>query len=111
MTLAIFGCSTVLVACFLALVPRHRTWYTALGAGTLYGYLLHGFVIQAANHWHWSRNDWFHRPLGAITVTVVAAVVVTALCTAPVRRVFRPVFEPRMDWAFRQREPAPPKSG
>ncbi|MGW5972707.1 acyltransferase family protein [Streptomyces sp. NPDC055186] len=111
MTLALFGCSTVLVACFLALVPRRRTWYTALGAGTLYGYLLHGFVIQAANHWHWSRNDWFHQPLGKITVTLVAAVAVTALCTAPVRRIFRAVVEPGMGWAFRRREPAPPTSG
>ncbi|MFE7815593.1 acyltransferase family protein [Streptomyces sp. NPDC057433] len=107
MTLAIFGCSAVLVACFVALVPRRRTWFTALGAGTLYGYLMHGFFIQAANHWHWSRNDWFHTPLGEITVTAIAAVVVTALCTAPVRKVFRVAFEPKMDWAFRQQAPAP----
>ncbi|WP_079105103.1 acyltransferase family protein [Streptomyces prasinopilosus] len=106
MTLAIFGCSTVLVAAFVALVPRRRTWFTALGAGTLYGYLLHGFFIQAANHWHWSRNDWFHAPLGTVTVTAIAAVVVTGLCTAPVRRIFRAVFEPKMDWAFRRQTPA-----
>ncbi|WAX76406.1 acyltransferase family protein [Streptomyces sp. KMM 9044] len=106
MTLAIFGCSAVLVACFVALVPRRRTWFTALGAGTLYGYLLHGFFIQAANHWHWSRNDWFHTPVGETAVTAIAAVVVTALCTAPVRKVFRPVFEPKMDRAFRQQVPA-----
>ncbi|MFJ5265207.1 acyltransferase family protein [Streptomyces sp. NPDC088387] len=102
MTLALFGCSTILVACFLAWVPGRRTWFTALGAGTLYGYLLHGFFIQAANHWHWSRHDWFHRPLGAVTVSLVAGVVVTALCTAPVRRLFRCVVEPRMEWAFRR---------
>ncbi|CAM5457488.1 acyltransferase family protein [Streptomyces hirsutus] len=106
MTLAVFGCSTVLVAAFVALVPRRRTWFTALGAGTLYGYLLHGFFIQAANHWHWSHNDWFHTPLGTITVTAIAAVVVTALCTAPVRRIFRAAFEPEMDWAFRRQPPA-----
>jgi fucose 4-O-acetylase-like acetyltransferase len=102
MTLALFGCSLTLVACFLAWVPGRRTWFTALGAGTLYGYLLHGFAVQAGNHWHWSRLDWTHRPLGEITVTLVAAVVVTALCTPPVRRVFRPVMEPTMAWAFRR---------
>ncbi|MER6672890.1 acyltransferase family protein [Streptomyces sp. NPDC000983] len=101
MTLAVFGCSMILVACFLAWVPGRRTWFTALGAATLYGYLLHGFVIQAANHWHWSRLDWFHRPLGEIFVSLVAALVVTLLCTAPVRRVLRFALEPRMDWAFR----------
>ncbi|MFF7333592.1 acyltransferase family protein [Streptomyces sp. NPDC008150] len=107
MTLALFGCSTVLVAAFLALVPRRRTWFTALGAGTLYGYLLHGFVIQAANHWHWSAHAWTHRPLGEIAATLVAGSVVTVLCTPPVQRVFRFVMEPRMDWAFR-RESAKP---
>jgi fucose 4-O-acetylase-like acetyltransferase len=102
MTLALFGCSLTLAACFLAWVPGRRTWFTALGAGTLYGYLLHGFVIQAANHWHWSHLAWTHTPLGKITVSVIAAVTVTALCTSPVRRVFRCVVEPRMDWALRR---------
>ncbi|WSQ15737.1 acyltransferase family protein [Streptomyces sp. NBC_01231] len=102
MTLATFGCSLTLVACFFAWVPGRRTWFTALGAGTLYGYLLHGFIVQAANHWHWSNHDWAPAPLGEIAVSVVAATVVTALCTAPVRRVFRCVMEPTMAWAFRR---------
>ncbi|RZM85802.1 acyltransferase family protein, partial [Streptomyces alfalfae] len=46
MTLAMFGCSVVLVACFFAWVPRRRQWFTVLGAGTLYGYLLHGFLAK-----------------------------------------------------------------
>ncbi|MEU5595188.1 acyltransferase family protein [Streptomyces sp. NPDC020298] len=102
MTLAVFGCSLTLVACFLAWVPGRRTWFTALGAGTLYGYLLHGFVVQAANHWNWSRFGRPHDPLGELAVTLVAGLVVTALCTAPVRRVFRCVVEPRLDRAFRR---------
>ncbi|MDN0200812.1 acyltransferase family protein [Streptomyces sp. S.PNR 29] len=101
MTLATFGCSMVLVTCFLALVPRRRTWFTALGAGTLYGYLLHGFFAQGAKFWGWYDPVWIHQPLGEITVTLVAAALVTALCTPPVRRVFRCVMEPGMDWAFR----------
>ncbi|MFJ9244521.1 acyltransferase family protein [Streptomyces sp. NPDC101776] len=102
MTLALFACSTLLVGCFLALVPRRRTWFTALGAGTLYGYLLHGFLAQGAKSWGWYGPSWVHGPLGEITVTVVAAAVVTALCTAPVRRVFRCVTEPELRWAFRR---------
>ncbi|MFF4896303.1 acyltransferase family protein [Streptomyces sp. NPDC001068] len=100
-TLAVFGCSVMLAACFLAWVPGRRTWFTALGAGTLYGYLLHGFVAQTAGPAHWYDAARTHGPLGAVTATLVAAVVVTLLCTPPVRRVFRFVLEPRMEWAFR----------
>ncbi|MGW0613680.1 acyltransferase family protein [Streptomyces sp. NPDC002788] len=102
MTLATFGCSLVLVACFLAWVPGRRAWFTVLGAGTLYGYLLHGFVAQGAKFWGWYEPAWVHRPVGEIVVTVAAALLVTALCTPPVRRLFRWVMEPDMAWAFRR---------
>ncbi|MFF3637120.1 acyltransferase family protein [Streptomyces sp. NPDC002250] len=104
MTAALFGCSVTLTACFFAWVPGRRLWFTTLGAGTLYGYLLHGFFVQAANHWHWAGHLWPHTPVGEITVSVLAAALVTVLCAPPVRRVFRFALEPRMDWAFR---PAP----
>ncbi|MGW7237762.1 acyltransferase family protein [Streptomyces sp. NPDC054804] len=104
MTLAVFGCSLVLAACFLAWVPGRRTWFTTLGAGTLYGYLLHGFVAQSAKPAHWYDPAWMNGPLGAVTATLAAAAVVTVLCTPPVRRVFRFVMEPEMEWAFRARQ-------
>ncbi|MFC9685228.1 acyltransferase family protein [Streptomyces sp. NPDC056948] len=102
MTLVIFGCSLVLVACFLSWVPGRRAWFTVLGAGTLYGYLLHGFVAQGSKFWGWYEPEWVHRPLGELVVAAVAAVVVTALCTPPVRRLFRGVMEPEMAWVFRR---------
>ncbi|WP_372504346.1 MULTISPECIES: acyltransferase family protein [Streptomyces] len=102
MTLALFGCSTVLAVCFLAWVPGRRMWFTALGAGTLYGYLLHGFVAQGSKFWGWYDLAWIHGPLGEITVTLVAAVIVTVLCTPPVRRAFRCAMEPKVAWAFRR---------
>lgn len=104
-TPATFGCSVVLVACFLACVPGRRTWFTALGAGTLYGYLLHGFVQQSAGPAHWYAPAWIHQPLGAVAVTLAAALTVTLLCTPPVRRLFRCVMEPNAEWAFRRRAP------
>ncbi|GGZ71631.1 acyltransferase family protein [Streptomyces echinoruber] len=102
MTLALFGCSLVLTACFFSWVPRRRMWFTSLGAGTLYGYLLHGFLVKAGEYRGWFDHAWLHRPLGEISVTVLAAVAVTLLCTPPVRRVFRCVMEPEMRWAFQQ---------
>ncbi|MEU1011748.1 acyltransferase family protein [Streptomyces sp. NPDC005890] len=102
MALAMMGCSLVLTACFFAWVPRRRMWFTALGAGTLYGYLLHGFLVKFGDYRGWFEHPWLHRPLGEILVTVLAGAAVTVLCTGPVRRVFRFAMEPRMEWAFRQ---------
>ncbi|MFD7462719.1 acyltransferase family protein [Streptomyces sp. NPDC059868] len=102
MVLAMFGCSLVLTACFFAWVPRRHLWFTALGAGTLYGYLLHGFVVKAGEYRGWFDHAWLHRPLGEIFVSVLAAIGVTLLCTKPVQRVFRFAMEPRMEWAFKQ---------
>ncbi|MEV6318291.1 acyltransferase family protein [Streptomyces sp. NPDC051776] len=103
MTLALFGCSMVLVACFFAWVPRRKMWFTALGAGTLYGYLLHGFLAKGSRFWGWfDTYEWLRTPLGAIAVTIIAAAVVTVLCTRPVQRMFRFAMEPRMEWAFKK---------
>ncbi|MFF3610511.1 acyltransferase family protein [Streptomyces sp. NPDC002580] len=102
MTLALFGCSLVLTACFFAWVPRRTMWFTALGAGTLYGYLLHGFVVRASRTWNWFDHGWVQTPLGEVLVTVVAAALVTVLCTLPVQRMFRFAMEPRMTWAFKR---------
>ncbi|MGW5864982.1 acyltransferase family protein [Streptomyces sp. NPDC055239] len=102
MTLAMFGCSVILVACFFAWVPGRKLWFTALGAGTLYGYLLHGFLAKGSRFWDWYELDWLHTPLGEITVTLAAASVITVLCTPPVQRLFRFAMEPDMEWAFKK---------
>ncbi|WP_421108702.1 acyltransferase family protein [Streptomyces sp. NEAU-S77] len=101
MTFALFGCSMVLTACFFAWVPGRTMWFTALGAGTLYGYLLHGLLIKGSHFAGWYDPSWLHTPAGAIAVTVIAAVVVTALCSPLVQRTLRFAMEPRMEWAFR----------
>ncbi|MEV6752082.1 acyltransferase family protein [Streptomyces sp. NPDC051214] len=103
MTLALFGCSAILTACFFAWVPRRKMWFTVLGAGTLYGYLLHGFLAKGSRFWGWFENyDWMHTPVGQVIVSLVAAAVVTLLCTPPVQRMFRFAMEPKMEWAFKR---------
>ncbi|MFE1956196.1 acyltransferase family protein [Streptomyces sp. NPDC059524] len=102
MTLALFGCSMVLTACFFAWVPGRKMWFTVLGAGTLYGYLLHGFLAKGSRFWGWFDAEWIHKPLGEIAVTVIAGTVVTLLCTPPVQRAFRFAMEPKMEWAFKK---------
>ncbi|MES4891986.1 acyltransferase family protein [Streptomyces sp. NPDC096012] len=102
MTLAVFGCAVLLTACFLSWVPGRRTWFTALGAGTLYGYLLHGFVVKTTVYTGGFDLARRHGAVGALAVTVLAAAAVTLLCTRPVQRVFRFAMEPKLEWAFKQ---------
>ncbi|MEW9520791.1 acyltransferase family protein [Streptomyces tubercidicus] len=102
MTLAMFGCSLVLVACFFAWIPGRTMWCTALGAGTLYGYLLHGFLAKGSRFWDWYDNPWMHTPWGAVLLTLIAGTVVTLLCTPPIQRTFRWAMEPKMTWAFKK---------
>ncbi|MFE5813942.1 acyltransferase family protein [Streptomyces sp. NPDC056479] len=111
MTPVLFVCSLLLVACFLSWVPGRRMWCTVLGAGTLYGYLLHGFLAQGAKYGGWYDPAWIHRPLGAVVVTLVAATAVTLLCTPPVRRLLRFVVEPDLRWLFRREAPERPGTG
>ncbi|MFF5345776.1 acyltransferase family protein [Streptomyces althioticus] len=99
---ATLGCSLVTTVCFLAWVPRRRMWFTSLGAGTVYGYLLHAFLVRAGNYTDFYDQPALHEPLGVLGLTVFAAAAVTLLCTRPVQRALRCVVEPRMDWAFRR---------
>ncbi|WP_406450072.1 acyltransferase family protein [Streptomyces sp. NBC_00876] len=103
MTLALFGCAVLLTAGFLAWVPRRHMWFTVLGAGTICGYLLHGFLVKGADYAGvFDRNEWLVSPTGLVLVTLAASAGVTLLCTPPVRRVLRCVTEPDMNWAFRR---------
>lgn len=101
MYLAIFGCGLVLTVCFLSWVPRRHMWFTALGAGTLYAYLLHIYPIKASREFEWYDMSWVDHPLSRVGITVLAAVGMTLLCTAPVRRTFKFVMEPELNWFFR----------
>ncbi|MFF2188107.1 acyltransferase family protein [Streptomyces sp. NPDC058155] len=106
MTFALFGSSVVLTAAFLAWVPRRKMWFTALGAGTICGYLLHGFLVKGAVYSGiFDTNVWLTEPAGRVFLTLLAGVAMTLLCTPPVRRLFRFATEPEMKWAFR-RDPA-----
>ncbi|GAB2611492.1 acyltransferase family protein [Streptomyces capparidis] len=107
-SLGLLAGSSLLVAAFLAWVPRRRTWFTALGEGTLYTYLLHGLVIRTAAWEGWYDRPFWHTPAGELAVTALAVALALALSSPPVRRALRPLVEPRLDWAFRRTPPAPP---
>lgn len=94
------------VAAFLAVVPRRRTWFTALGEGTVYCYLLHGLLTRTASAL--GVGDHLDNPFGVAAIIVVAALVATALMTSPVRRATQWLVEPRVSWLFRRDPPPAP---
>jgi fucose 4-O-acetylase-like acetyltransferase len=94
----VLACAVAATAAFLALVPRRRSRLTALGEGTMYAYLLHGFVVKGA--------VFAGVHIGFAATTGAAALLALGLCSRPVRRVFRGVVEPDLRWLFRR--PPPP---
>jgi fucose 4-O-acetylase-like acetyltransferase len=92
----------------LSLVPKRRSWTTRLGGRTIYTDLLHGYVLLVLS----LHFDVFNRVerfgVLAVIMTIVGAVILAnLLMTAFVAKVFRPVFEPRLTWLFREMPPHP----
>ena len=101
----------------LSLVPRRRSWTTALGGRTFYCYLIHGYIIVYLQLP--VRGLRPHRPVRRRgrdrLLSLVAVIVANLLMTKPVATVFRPIFEPKLNWLFRetrgnaQPRPTPPE--
>ncbi|WP_326690010.1 hypothetical protein OIE63_24585 [Streptomyces sp. NBC_01795] len=91
---ALFGIGAVLVAAFLALAPSRRTGFTALGACSLYPFLLHGLVIKAVEGFGWYQAVVAGGLLAVAGTTVVAGLLAALLSAPQLRRVLRPLTEP-----------------
>jgi fucose 4-O-acetylase-like acetyltransferase len=97
--LVLLGSAMVLAVAFLMLMPRGAHWFTAFGGATMYIYLLHSFVLfpfRESGVLEGPQPFWV---LPAMIVFCVGVSVVLSL--GPVRRVFRPLVEPRAAWLFR----------
>jgi fucose 4-O-acetylase-like acetyltransferase len=98
--LGLYAVGIVLTFAVLAVVPTGRHWFTAVGAASLYVYLLHGFVVRAAaksgllDH----VTSW---PLVALVV-VAAFLLALLLGSAPVRRLTRPLVEPSLGFLLKR---------
>ncbi|MCS5719248.1 acyltransferase family protein [Herbiconiux sp. CPCC 205763] len=94
--------AVVLIFAFLTLVPRRTTWFSPLGQATMYVYLLHTFVlypIRESGMLDGPQSDLLL--IGMILFSILIAVV---LSTPIVRRIFRPLVEPRARWLFAERD-------
>ena len=90
--------AVILTVAFLAVVPTRRTWFTRLGAATMYAYLLHGFVTLFLAY-----QGWYYRISGVqvLLVTAGCGALAVILSADRMRRAFRWAVEPRLDWLFR----------
>ncbi|MBB6170249.1 fucose 4-O-acetylase-like acetyltransferase [Nocardiopsis mwathae] len=93
-----------LTAAFLSLTPRRTTWYTRLGALTMYVFLLHGLVIRISDQFGWyDYSNAVFGPHGSFAVNLLLSIPVTlALCSPWVRRATRWAVEPSVGWAIRR---------
>jgi fucose 4-O-acetylase-like acetyltransferase len=97
--LGLMALAILLSACFFALLPRRAQWWTTFGQYTMYVYLLHSFVLYPFRESGLLRGldpTWIWLPL----ITVLAVAIAFLLASKPVRRVFRPLIEPRPKWMF-----------
>ncbi|WP_169581455.1 MULTISPECIES: acyltransferase family protein [Microbacterium] len=97
--LALMAVALVLSAAFFALLPRGSHWWTHFGQYTMYVYLLHSFVLYPFRESGVLRDlepTWLWLPIVVVTSVLIAL----GLATRPVRRVFRPLVEPRPRWLF-----------
>jgi fucose 4-O-acetylase-like acetyltransferase len=91
--------AVLLCAAFLALVPRRATFFTTFGQATMYVYLLHSFVLYPIRESGILRDD--HSSAVWLLTMVFASLAISIALSSPwVRRVFRPLIEPKPNWLF-----------
>ncbi|HEY0261101.1 MAG TPA: acyltransferase family protein [Lacisediminihabitans sp.] len=104
--LAFLGLAALLSAAFFALVPRSTTWITGFGQATMYIYLLHSFILYPLRETGVLKgqqpSDWL-----LVAIVLAAMAISIALASPLVRRVFRPLIEPRPRWLFRETDDGP----
>ena len=97
--LGLIALAVLLSAAFFALIPRSETWITALGQATMYVYLLHSFILYPLRETGVLKGE--HSSAVWLVGMVFACIAIAILLTAPVvRRVFRPLIEPKPRWLF-----------
>ena len=82
------------------LVPRRTHLVHRFGQATMYIYLLHSFVLYPIRETGVLGGEHSSLAVVAAGIVVVCIGVSIALAIPFVRRVFRPLIEPKPDWLF-----------
>jgi fucose 4-O-acetylase-like acetyltransferase len=97
--LALLLLGMVLAVAFIVLMPRGAHWITPFGGATMYIYLLHTFVLFPFRETGVLAGDQPFWVLPAMILFCIGISIVLSL--RPVRRVFRPLVQPRARWLLR----------
>ena len=102
--------AVVLSAAFLSLIPRSTTWITGFGQATMYVYLLHSFILYPLRETGILKGE--HASAIWLVGMVFACIAISIFLTAPlVKRIFRPLIEPKPRWLFiRTADDQPPQA-
>jgi fucose 4-O-acetylase-like acetyltransferase len=101
--LAFMALALVMTVAVLALTPKQRTWFTALGSYTLYVYLGHSVVLILLKATPW--YDVMGGMTGLAVTSVLALALTLLLCAPWVRAGMRWAVEPQLTWFLRQDTP------
>ncbi len=99
---------------FFAVVPRTKTWFSALGGATLVVYLFHGFFVlgaEFAGYMDWAETHW---PISLVLTTVSAIALALFLAWQPVSSRLNVAVDPIGAFTRRRRSRRPdqgPSSG
>lgn len=91
--------AVLLSAAFYSLIPRRETIFTAFGQATMYVYLLHSFVLYPIRESGILRDD-HSSAVWLLTMVFASIAIAIALSSPLIRRIFRPIIEPKPDWLF-----------
>jgi fucose 4-O-acetylase-like acetyltransferase len=95
---AVLALGLVMGAAFLAVIPRRRTRFTALGGATMYVFLLHGLILKTIEYQGLMNASWLQSPAGIVGVSVLAITAAVLLASTPVRRATKWIVEPNVSW-------------
>lgn len=98
--LTFMGIALAMTFAVLALTPKRRTWFTSLGAYTLFVYLGHSvfLLVFKASPWY----DLVSGPVGLVSTLMVAVGLTLVLCTPWVRKAMGWAVDPQLTWLLRQ---------
>ena len=103
--LAVMLLAFALIMAFLMLIPRRKTWVTDLGTATMYIYLLHTFVLYPLRETGVLDGP---QPAWVLPGMILLSVATSIMLSQPVvRRLVRPLVEPKARWLFRSTAATP----